>query len=101
MLELSAAGYRRFVKRSALRRIGRAQLQRNAAVALGNSRAPEALAPLGRSLAHNSSALVRAHVAWALGRLPGTDPRELLRAHRPQERDASVLEEIDLVLAQS
>lgn len=101
LLELSAAGYRRFVKRSALRRIGRVQLQRNAAVALGNSGAPEAVEPLGRSLATNSSELVRAHVAWALGRLPGVEPRRLLETHRERERETSVLEEIDLALAQS
>jgi epoxyqueuosine reductase len=100
LLELSASGYRRFVKRSALRRIGRVQLQRNAAVALGNSGLPEAADPLGRSLADNPSALVRAHAAWALGRLPEPAARELLRAHRARERESSVLEEIDLALSQ-
>ena len=80
LLELSASGYRRFVKRSALRRIGRVQLQRNAAVALGNSGLPEAAQPLGR--------------------LPGQAPAELLRAHRTRERESSVLEEIDVTLSQ-
>jgi len=98
LLELSASGYRRFVKRSALRRIGRVQLQRNAAVALGNSGLPEAAQPLGRSLAENPSALVRAHAAWALGRLPGPAAPELLRAHRARERESSVLEEIEIAL---
>jgi epoxyqueuosine reductase len=98
LLELSASGYRRFVKRSALRRIGRVQLQRNAAVALGNSGLPEAAPPLGRSLAENPSALVRAHAAWALGRLPGPAAPELLRAHRARERESSVLEEIEIAL---
>jgi epoxyqueuosine reductase len=101
LLELSAAGYRRFVKRTALRRVGRIQLQRNAAVALGNSGAAAALEPLGRSLATNPSELVRAHVAWALGRLPGSEPRRLLQSQREREREASVLEEIDFALSQS
>lgn len=101
LLELSASGYRRFVKRSALRRIGRVQLQRNAAVALGNSGLLAAVEPLGRSLAENPSALVRAHAAWALGQLPGQAARELLRAHRAREQESSVLEEIDLALSQS
>jgi epoxyqueuosine reductase len=101
LLELSASGYRRFVKRSALRRIGRVQLQRNAAVALGNSGRAEAAAPLGRSLAENPSALVRGHAAWALGRLPGQAAPELLRAQRARERESSVLEEIGLALSQS
>jgi epoxyqueuosine reductase len=100
LLELSASGYRRFVKRSALRRIGRVQLQRNAAVALGNSGLPEAAAPLGRSLAENPSALVRAHAAWALGRLPGPAALELLHKQRASERESSVLAEIDLALSQ-
>jgi len=101
LLELSASGYRRFVKRSALRRIGRVQLQRNAAVALGNSGLPEAAPALARSLRENPSSLVREHAAWALGRLPGEAPRELLRAHRERERESSVWHEIDLALAQS
>jgi epoxyqueuosine reductase len=101
LLELSASGYRRFVKRSALRRVGRVQLQRNAAVALGNSGLPEAAAPLARSLLENPSSLVREHAAWALGRLPGEAPRALLRAHRERERESCVLSEIELSLAQS
>ncbi|MEY4548186.1 MAG: hypothetical protein RL685_4381 [Pseudomonadota bacterium] len=100
LLELTASGYRRFVKRSALRRIGRVQLQRNAAVALGNSGAPEAVDPLGRSLLQNPSALVREHVAWALGRLGGETARLLLHQARTQEREPAVLEEIDLSLSQ-
>jgi epoxyqueuosine reductase len=100
LLELSASGYRRFVKRSALRRIGRVQLQRNAAVALGNSGLAEAVPALGRCLGENPSPLVREHAAWALGRLPGEAARELLRAHREREREASVSHEIDLALAQ-
>jgi epoxyqueuosine reductase len=101
LLELSASGYRRFVKRSALRRVGRVQLQRNAAVALGNSGLPEAAAPLARSLLENRSSLVREHAAWALGRLPGEAPRALLRAHREHERESCVLSEIELSLNQS
>jgi epoxyqueuosine reductase len=69
LLELGSAGYRRLVKRSALRRVNRFTLARNAAVALGNSRDPRAVAPLTRALAQNQSALVREHAAWALGEL--------------------------------
>jgi epoxyqueuosine reductase len=69
MLELGAAGYRKFVRRSALRRAPRATLQRNAAIALGNSDEPQAVAPLLRALERNSSPIVRRHAAWALGAL--------------------------------
>jgi len=70
-------------------------------VALGNSGLPEAVDPLGRCLRENPSALVREHAAWALGRLPGRAPRELLRAHRERERERSVLSEIAQTLDES
>jgi epoxyqueuosine reductase len=69
LLELGAAGYRKLVRRSALRRTPRPTLQRNAAIALGNSDDPRAVAPLARALEQNPSALVRRHAAWALGEL--------------------------------
>lgn len=53
----------------AIRRIGHERWLRNIAVALGNGPAtPEAISALQRR-AHHPSAIVREHVAWALGRL--------------------------------
>jgi epoxyqueuosine reductase len=69
LLELGAAGYRKLVRRSALRRVSRDTLARNAAVALGNTRDARAAEPLARALAAHPSALVRSHAAWALGEL--------------------------------
>ncbi|MFO7177925.1 MAG: tRNA epoxyqueuosine(34) reductase QueG [Pseudomonadota bacterium] len=69
LLELGSSGYRRLVRDSALRRASLRMLQRNAAVALGNSDDPRAVPPLERALAENPSALVRGHAAWALGAL--------------------------------
>jgi len=69
LLELGSAGYRKLVRRTALRRVNRFTLARNAAVALGNSRDVRAVAPLARALAEHRSALVREHAAWALGEL--------------------------------
>lgn len=69
LLALSAAGYRRLVRGSALERATRRMLQRNAAIALGNSGQPEALKPLLGALGCDSE-LVRGHAAWAVGRLP-------------------------------
>ncbi len=69
LLELGAAAYRRLVKRTALRRTSRTTLQRNAAIALGNSGNPAAVPALCRALTQNPRAVVRAHAAWALGRL--------------------------------
>jgi epoxyqueuosine reductase len=95
LLELGSAGYRRLVKRSALRRVTRFTLARNAAVALGNSRDSRAVAPLTRALSQNPGAVVREHAAWALGELgplcdaaghaalqqaAASDPAEVVRA---------------------
>jgi epoxyqueuosine reductase len=82
LLALSAAGYRRLVRGSALERATRRMLQRNAAVALGNSRDLGAAAPLRAALG-SSSDLVRGHVAWALGELPLAGlPAELAECSR-------------------
>ncbi len=95
LLGLGAAQFRQFVKRTALRRIPRAQLWRNVCVALGNAGDAGALPALRHAL-DGSSPLVRGHAAWALGRL---GDREALEARRLVEVDADVQEEIDLALA--
>jgi epoxyqueuosine reductase len=77
---------RQLVKRTALRRVPRDVLQRNVAVALGNTGSPEAI-PALRSLAAHRSPLVRAHAVWALRKL-GAD------AGLPDETDPLVLDEI-------
>lgn len=69
LLELGSARYRQLVKGTALRRTHRAQLARNAAIALGNSGDPRAVIPLARAVSAHTSPLVRAHAAWALGEL--------------------------------
>lgn len=69
LLELTSSGYRRFVAGTALRRVNRARLARNAAVALGNVGDERALPSLARALRDHPSALVRGHAAWALGQV--------------------------------
>jgi epoxyqueuosine reductase len=100
LLELGAAGYRKLVRRTALRRVTRDSLARNAAVALGNTHDARAVPPLERALASHRSELVRSHAAWALGELG-----ELAAAARPTlvaaaegDLDASVREEARLAL---
>lgn len=71
LIALAAAGanqLRRFVKRTALRRVDRRRLLRNVAVALGNSGQPRAAAAALALLAH-PEALVRGHAAWAVATL--------------------------------
>ena len=59
---------RQFVKRTALRRIPRELLERNVAVALGNTGSPDAV-PALRVLEQSKSQLVQAHAVWALEQL--------------------------------
>ena len=68
LLRIGAAQFRRFVKRRALRRVSRAQLLRNVAVALGNAGTPAEVPALGEALGEDAP-LIRRHVAWALGEI--------------------------------
>jgi epoxyqueuosine reductase len=104
MLSLTATGYRRLVRRTALRRVGKRQLQRNAAVALGNSGSAEAVPPLCAALLTDPSELVRAHAAWALGALGalgGETSRSALARAAKADSDEGVREEARLALTQS
>jgi epoxyqueuosine reductase len=98
LLELGSAEYRRFVKGSAIRRVSRARLARNAAVALGNSGDQRAVAPLVRALERDARPLVRAHAAWGLGRLGGAAARSALTAAQVSDSDPEVREEAALAL---
>ncbi len=64
LLELTASGYRKLVKKSSLRRANKSTLARNAAVALGNTHDVAAVEPLTRALSTDRSPLVRGHAAW-------------------------------------
>jgi epoxyqueuosine reductase len=77
---------------SAVKRAKRRGLLRNAAVALGNTRNPDAVAPLARSIQTESEPLIRSHAAWALGQIGGATARRALeRALR--DRDTAVRRE--------
>lgn len=104
LLSLGMAQVRRFVRRTALRRIDRAQLLRNVAVALGNVGTAAELPPLSAALSREP-ALVRQHAAWAIAEIAGRDAtvREdalaTLSAAQKQEPDAAVRDELDAALA--
>jgi epoxyqueuosine reductase len=97
-LEMTSTDYRRITKRSALRRVGRTQLMRNAAIGLGNSGVGVAVPPLVHALESNPSAVVRAQVAWALGRLSGTAAENALRRALASEKDHVVRDELAAAL---
>ncbi|MBF6560921.1 MAG: tRNA epoxyqueuosine(34) reductase QueG [Candidatus Binataceae bacterium] len=99
LMALDDEGFRRRFGKSAIRRTKRRGLLRNAAIALGNSGNPAAIAILARALAGEPEAIVRGHAAWALGRLGGAPARDALDRARPRESDPMVLGEIALARA--
>ena len=96
LLAIAATGAnqgRRFVRRTALRRIPRELLLRNVAVALGNTGAPEAIPALAALLDHKAP-IVRGHAAWALGTFDAPAARAALDTRAAIETDAFVREEL-------
>ena len=98
LLALDDDGFRRRFAKSAIRRAKRSGLLRNAAVALGNSGNPAAIAPLAATLANEPDAQIRAHAAWALGRFDAADARRALEQARRGESAPEVNREITLAI---
>jgi epoxyqueuosine reductase len=69
LLGLGAAQFRKWQRRTAMRRLHRAQLLRNVCVALGNVGGAAEIAPLAGALDDEPHPLVREHAAWALGEI--------------------------------
>lgn len=90
-------------KGTAISRAKHWMLQRNAAVALGNTGGPDILSRLEQALRRNPHPIVRGHVAWAVGEIGQRSDRQsaesILQSALIQERDSSVQEEIRLALA--
>jgi epoxyqueuosine reductase len=98
LLALDAAGFEARFGETVIARSKRRGLLRNVAVALGNSANPDAVAPLGVALG-DPEPLVRAHAAWALGRLGGRPAAHALEAARRREPDVAVVAELDAARA--
>ncbi|ACY16439.1 tRNA epoxyqueuosine(34) reductase QueG [Haliangium ochraceum] len=94
LLGLGANQRRRYVDGTAMRRASRERLSRNVCVALGNAGDVRAIPALLGALAERSP-VVRAHAAWALGRLGA---REELRAALADETEAEVRAEMRAAL---
>jgi epoxyqueuosine reductase len=99
-LALDEASYQSALRGSPLKRARRDGLARNAAVALGNRAVPDDVPALVRALGHKDPT-VRAHAAWALGRIGGAAPRAALRAAIAQEADAGVRRQVEQALAEA
>lgn len=95
----TSGDYKRLTKSSALRRAPRAQLQRNAVVALGNApHTPEACANLEQVLRESPSPLVRRHAAWALCVQNTPRAREHLQRLCDTEPDPTTRQEFEGLL---
>src|SRR5690606_22293129 len=98
MLHMSTGKFKRRFGRTAAAWRGKKTLQRNAAVALGNTRNPRVVPALARALREDPKPLVRGAAAWALGRIGGEEARAALEQARAAEHDPSVLDEMPRAL---
>ncbi|HEY5096019.1 MAG TPA: tRNA epoxyqueuosine(34) reductase QueG [Candidatus Eremiobacteraceae bacterium] len=101
VLRMTKGEFRRWFAPTSMAWRGKAVLQRNAAVALGNSRDRRAVAPLIEAL-RDRKPLVRGHAAWALGELgaqSGDSGRAALEDLRAKEQVTWVREEAEFALS--
>lgn len=99
LLTVTMEDYRARFRGRAVKRAKREGLARNAAIALGNCGDRAAVPALADALRSHDAALVRAHAAWALGRLGGQPARTALDAARVVELDIAARDEICVALA--
>lgn len=93
LMQLDDDGFRLRFRGSPVLRCKRRGLLRNVAVALGNSGEQKAVPVLVSALGDHE-ALIRGHVAWALGELGGDQARQALQNRLALESDSWVREEI-------
>lgn len=98
LVSITADEFNRRFRRSPILRLKRDAFVRNVAVALGNSGSGEAV-PALKTAIQDPSALVRAHAAWALGRISSGEARRTLLAAKALESDPAVLEEITTAIS--
>ena len=98
LLSMSQEEFSASFRDSPIKRAKLVGMQRNACVALGNIGDPRAAPALGRALLEGSP-LVRAHAAWALGRIGGRAAARFLEDSALEEDDPMVREEIEAARA--
>lgn len=98
MLEMSDQFYERTVRPIMYNYISdKKYFQRNAAIALGNTRDPEYIPALDQAM-EDPEELVRGYAAWALGRIGGAKARAVLESRLKREDSSLVTAEIDAAL---
>jgi epoxyqueuosine reductase len=98
LLRLTDEQFKAKFRGSPILRAKRRGFLRNVCVALGNLGRPEAVPTLTETLASDPEPLVRAHAAWALGRIGGPEAPAALRKAENSESNLDVLVEIRLAL---
>ena len=96
LLQLTEGEFKARFRGSPILRAKRRGFLRNVCVALGNLGRVEAVSALAQALANDPEPLVRAHAAWALGRIGGPNARAALEGALERGGDATVQEEIRL-----
>lgn len=94
LISLTDDEFRDRFRGSPIKRVKRRGLLRNVAVALGNWGNQKAVPALVEAL-NDQEALIRGHVAWALGQIGGSEARDALAHRWVIEADAWVREEIE------
>jgi len=97
-LRLTPQAFNRKYKGSPVKRTKRRGYLRNAAVAAGNLGSADDVPALIAAL-HDAEPLVRAHAAWALGKIGTAEARAALQTALPAETDPAVQAEIRAALA--
>lgn len=103
LMAMTGSEFRRWFGSTAAGWRGKTTIQRNAVIALGNSGDPAALPALVAAL-ESESEVIRAHAAWALGRLARLSPavapeaRAALAAQLHREQAAAVRLELNAAL---
>jgi epoxyqueuosine reductase len=98
LLSLDEDQFREKFRKTPLWRPRRRGILRNAAVCLGNARDARAVEPLMRLL-HDPEPLIRVATVWALGQIGDAAGLRAVADLANHERDASVMHEIRLTLA--
>ena len=84
-------------KNSPVKRTKLIGLKRNACVALGNNKNPDAVPSL-REILIDESNLLKSHAAWALGQIGGIEAMDCLKRAVNNEENSDVLKEIYLAI---
>jgi epoxyqueuosine reductase len=98
LLRLTDAEFKVRFRGSPILRAKRRGFLRNVCVALGNLGSADAVPALAQALAGDPDALVRAHAAWALGRIDRGGADAALVETLAREADPAAREEITLAL---